>query len=125
MYMPAHVGSAMSAVADAVTKAYLSAEEMEKVCVGKGAMGTAVRWEVRSTYGTWAVLDRPIYRMAKERHRVWQCHLVGMDVVSDVAVRMGRVKEEVDEVDVKLAKMGIAEEQKEVMRAKREENVRS
>ena len=65
----------MSAVADAVAKAYFRAGEVEDVSVGQGVTGTAIRWEVQSTEGTWAVLDRPMYRMAKERHRVWQCHL--------------------------------------------------
>ena len=97
---------------------------MEDVSVGQRVTGTAIRWEVQSTEGTWAVLVRPMYRMAKERHRVWQCHLDGTDVVSDVAVSMGRVKEEVDGVDAKLARMGIEEGRKEVMRARREENVR-
>ena len=52
MYMPAHVGSTMSAVADAVAKAHLRAGEVEDVRVGKGILGSGIRWEVKSTEGT-------------------------------------------------------------------------
>ena len=37
--------------------------------------------------------------MAKEWHRVWQCHQDGVGKVSEMAVRMGRVKAEVEEMD--------------------------
>ena len=53
------------------------------------------------------VLDRATYRMAKERHRVWQCHTNGDTQVGDIAVRLGRVRVDVEEIDAKLVLAGI------------------
>jgi hypothetical protein len=72
VYMPAHVGLTMSTVADAAAKAYLHAPQVEAVSVGAGAQGRGVRWEVQGRDDAWAVLDRPTYRMVKERCRVWE-----------------------------------------------------
>ena len=74
MYMPSHRGVAMSASADAIAKAYLQAPNVEDVSIGETVRGRCVRWEVRGTTGEWACVDKPTYRLAKERMHIRETH---------------------------------------------------
>ena len=133
VYMPAHVGLTMSAVADAAAKAYLHAPQVEAVSVGVGAQGRGIRYEVQGSDDAWAVLDRPTYRMVKDRCRVWESAAVARPIgcghdMGEVAKRMGKVKDTHTEEEEKLAKKtaeaGGEDGKRAMMRARQDENVR-
>eukprot|EP00966_Prymnesium_polylepis_P087748 2030461-Prymnesium_polylepis.1 len=73
MYIPSHVGSYLSAYADAAAKAYLRAAHVEGVtAVWQGSRSAAVVMEAESTAGGWALMDEPAYRGVEARYKEWE-----------------------------------------------------